>query len=270
MLSGPTGTGKTTLARIIKSELKCADVDFHEINAAADRGIETIRDVRQHVNHSPIGGPCKVWYFDEAHQLVKKQGGDAQTAMLKMLEDTPSHVYFILATSEPQHLLPTIRGRCTEIKLRQLSEEALAALVRKIADLEKVKIGKEAVATIAECAGGSARKALTLFDAVRHLPDAERADAVSRSDVAAQARDLCRRLMDPKAHWSNVVRVLDSLDDDPEAVRRAVLGYAAACLLKGVKPDRCYLILVAFEGDFFQSGRAGLVRACYEVYKDKD
>src|SRR6516162_10204948 len=79
ILSGPSGVGKTTIARILQKVLDCADWSFEEINAADTRGIDTVRAVRQSMSLAPIGGKSRIFLFDEAHQLTKKQGGDAQT-----------------------------------------------------------------------------------------------------------------------------------------------------------------------------------------------
>ena len=121
LLTGPSGCGKTTLARILVKELKCAKADFMEVNCADFRGIDTVRDIRTRMMQAPIGGDCRVWLIDEAHMLTSA----AQTAFLKMLEDTPDHIYFFLATTHPQKLLKTIKTRCTEIKLKEMTAKYL-------------------------------------------------------------------------------------------------------------------------------------------------
>src|SRR5688572_25883760 len=103
LFSGPSGCGKTTIARILKGILECSDLDFFEINCADFKGIDMVRDIRRYVGIPPLHGKSRVWLIDEAHQLTK----DAQNAFLKLLEDTPKHAYFMLATTDPQKLLPT-------------------------------------------------------------------------------------------------------------------------------------------------------------------
>lgn len=269
LLSGPSGVGKTTCARILKDKLGCAEIDYHELNAAADRGIDTVRDLRSCLHQGPLGGRSKVWCLDEVHHFTKKSDGDAQTALLKVLEDVPDHVYFFLCTTHPEQLLSTVRGRCTPIRFRAVPDDALMSLLRYVSKKEEVKFTKEEARAVVECAEGSAREALALFDSLKSLPEGERLQALADKDSKAQALELCKLLMDPRSKWPEVGYLLQKLDDEPETIRRAVLGFANKRLLEGTKPDRAYLILCCFESNFFDSGKAGLTRACFEVYRDK-
>jgi DNA polymerase-3 subunit gamma/tau len=121
---GPSGCGKTTLARIVRRKLRCGEADFMEVNAANNRGIDMVRDIEQRIGLAPIDGDCRVWLIDEAHALTP----DAQGAFLKILEEPPSHVYFMLATTDPQKLKPTIRTRATEIVVYPVPPDDLAGL----------------------------------------------------------------------------------------------------------------------------------------------
>ncbi len=104
LFSGPRGTGKTSVARILAREIGCHEHDLMEIDAASNRGIDDIRSLRESVYTVPLRGACKVYIIDEAHMITK----DAANAFLKTLEEPPKHVVFILATTEPQKLLETI------------------------------------------------------------------------------------------------------------------------------------------------------------------
>lgn len=268
LLSGPSGTGKTTIARILQNKLGCGREDFFEINAADSRGIDTVREVHQHMSLASWNGGCRIWYFDEAHKLT----GDAQTALLKTLEDTPGHVRFFLASTDPQKLLTTIRTRCTEIKLQPLSGRDIQALVHSVWQKESGRevLPDDVIAAISEAAVGSARKALVLLHQVISLATAEeQLAAVSKEDVKKQSIDLCRALLDLKSKWDDIRKVIEQLEGEPEEIRRAVLGYASATLLRGGKQDRAYLVLTCFENHWYDSGKCGLTRACYEVFREK-
>ncbi len=266
LFTGPSGCGKTTLARMLAARLKCSKTDFFEYNSADFRGIEHVREIRTKVGMAPISSPCRIWLLDESHQLTS----DAQTAMLKLLEDTPEHVYFMLATTDPNKLKKTIRTRCTEVKLKALTDSACGKLVTAIAKKEKKTVGKEAVKAIVESAEGSARKALVLLNAVIEIDNEdEQAKAVHDCDTRAEGIQLCRALFAPKPSWSKVSEVLRNLEGDPESIRWLVLGYARSVLLspKTTKNDsRAYEVISSFSKPFFDTKNAGLAASCYEVF----
>ena len=111
LITGPSGCGKTTIARIVAQKiLKTSDTDLMEINCADFRGIEMVRDIRSRMSLAPMGGQARTWIIDEAHQLTTQ----AQDAFLKILEDQPRHVYFILCTTDPSKLITTVKNRCPE------------------------------------------------------------------------------------------------------------------------------------------------------------
>lgn len=265
LLTGPSGTGKTTLARILRTELKCGEADFTEINAADFRGIDMVREIRTRMGLAPMFGKCRIWLIDEAHALSK----DAQSALLKMLEDTPKHVYFMLATTDPGKLLKTITNRCTEVGCKALKSGTMTELIKDVASKEKVKLSKDVIERLVEVADGSARKALVITDHILALDDEdEQLNTIADSDSKRQAIELCRALLNPRCAWADVVPILKGTEgEDVESLRHMVLGYATACMGSGNKGihARSYLILTAFRDNFFDSKRSGLYAACYEV-----
>lgn len=269
LLVGPSGCGKTTVARILKRHLNCGDHDFYEINAAEKetRGINLISDIQRKVGLSPISGDVKIWLIDEAHKLT----GDAQNSLLKLLEDTPSHVYFVLATTDPHKLIKTIHTRSSEVKLALLSVTALEACVQRVADLEKITLSEEVMDELVACAEGSARKALVLLGQIADLEgDETRIKALSvSSQTKAEAINLARALL-ANAPWGEVSKILKGLDDEAESVRYLVLGFARTVLLGGgQKAPRAYLIIDCFARNFYDSKLAGLAAACWEVCTTK-
>jgi DNA polymerase III gamma/tau subunit len=267
LFTGPSGCGKTTAARILKDKLGCAEHDFTEVNCAEARGIDMVRDIKSRMGMAPIGGKCRVWLLDEVGKLT----GDAQSAILKILEDTPSHVYFMLATTDPQKLLKTIHTRCTEIKFKSVEGKDLKVLLQRVLTLEGKSVTDQVVERIIEVSEGSPRKALVILNGIVDLKsEDEQLDSILSNDVKKVGFDLAKMLMDRKTKWKDIANLLLQVDEEPEAVRRVVLGYASSALLKGWGDQgRAYLIIQIFRDDFFSCGKPGLVGSCYEIFGDK-
>ena len=183
LFSGPRGTGKTSTARLLAKALNCLDLqpdsepcgkcdncvaiavggffDLAELDAASNNGVDNVRDLVQSVNLGLAGeAKRKVYIVDEVHML----SAAAANALLKTLEEPPSHVVFILATTEPQRVLPTIRSRTQHFDFNLLSIEELAGHLTWILAQEGVEAAPEAIALVARRAAGSDRDALSLLD----------------------------------------------------------------------------------------------------------
>lgn len=261
LLTGASGVGKTTMARVLKRRLEIGKGDYIEVNAAQTRGIDSVREIQNQASRA--WGRKRLFVLDEVHKLT----GDAQTALLKTLEDGPPHAYFVLCTTDPHKLLTTIKTRCTEIKLQSVSEKDLAILVAQVADKEGIALNSDALDKIAEVADGSARKALVILGQVIGLDPEERMEAIQKADTKRQAIELARILIDRDGNWSKCGAILKDLEDEPESVRRLVLGYAAAVVIGGgPRAKRGFLVLDVFKGNFYDSGKPGLVWACYETF----
>lgn len=263
MITGSTGCGKTTLGRIIAKELECNGQDFCEMDSADFRGIDTIRNLRKQIQYRPIEkeSKCRVFLLDEVHKLT----GDAQSALLKNLEEPPNHIYFILCTTDPQKVLPTIKGRCVQLSVAPLSDPQMTRLLRRVTKREKIKLPDEVVEQIIEDSAGFPRNALKVLDKISALEPEEMLEAAKQeAAVQNQAIELCRALIS-KEPWSVLAGIIKGLkDEEPESIRRMVLGYCNAILLKKDSPS-AFLIMEAFEDHFYDIGKPGLTIACYRA-----
>src|SRR5918995_1042206 len=182
MFCGPRGTGKTTTARLLAKAVNCLDpdpmqrpcnvctacvainrgatTDVIEIDAASNRGIDDIRDLRERVKYAPTQLRTKFYIIDEAHQIT----GAAANAFLKTLEEPPVHTRFVLATTDPEELLPTIVSRCQRFDFRRVGADDIVRRLQTVAALEGVSIDADALRLIARHATGSLRDALGLFE----------------------------------------------------------------------------------------------------------
>jgi DNA polymerase-3 subunit gamma/tau len=185
LFSGPRGSGKTSLARLFAKAVNCESkkrgesepcnkcsscleinegrsIDLIEIDAASHRGIDEVRELREGIRFVPVKSKYKVFIFDEAHQLTK----EAANALLKTLEEPPSHAICILATTEIHKMIPTILSRCQRFDFRRLTLKEILEKLAKVIQEEKIKIEKPALELIALNSQGSLRDAESLLDQV--------------------------------------------------------------------------------------------------------
>lgn len=260
LFTGASGCGKTTFARIVSNELGCSEHDYIEINAGNNRGIDTARTILKNLHYKPLVGETKVILLDEVHATTK----DFQNALLKSLEDTPSHVYFILCTTDPQKLLLTVRNRCMMFEVKKLSVEKLMLLLTYIFQKENVDIEDKLIEQIADKADGCPRQALILLDAVIDLSPRERRRAIQSFKTQEEKTiDLCKALV-KKDRWLNISKILKGLEDEPEKVRWSVLGYMNTVLLGGNNNAQASITIIMFQEPFYDTGKAGLTLACFK------
>jgi DNA polymerase III subunit gamma/tau len=181
LFSGPRGVGKTSSARILAKALNCKEgptpvpcgvcesctaisdgssVDVMEIDGASNNSVDDIRDLRERVRYAPSSGRYKVYIIDEVHML----SGSAFNALLKTLEEPPSHVIFVLATTEMRKIPATVVSRCQHMPFRRISSSAIRERLRKVSESEDIKVSPPALGLIARAADGSMRDSLTILD----------------------------------------------------------------------------------------------------------
>lgn len=262
LFTGPSGCGKTTIARIIASELKCSDDNLYELDTADFRGIDYIRDIRNQMQYAPIKSLCRIWILDECHQLTK----DAQEALLKALEDTPAHVYFILCTTEPNKLKLTLKNRCVSFKVEPASNKDMTEFLQEVARGEEKNVARDVFKKIAENSLGSCRAALQTLDTVIDLPLDDMRERVKVIDEQQhEIIDLCRALFQGKP-WNVIANMLKRMDgESPESIRLAVMGYCSAVLLSGTDSAQAYIVMDSFKAPLFNNEKSGLVLMAYEA-----
>jgi DNA polymerase-3 subunit gamma/tau len=181
IFSGPRGVGKTTTARILAKALNCTEgptpspcgkcnscisitdgssVDVTEIDGASNNSVDDIRDLRERVKYAPAGGKYKVYIIDEVHMLSTS----AFNALLKTLEEPPSHVIFVLATTEMKKIPATVLSRCQHMPFRRISGSMIKSRLMQIAEAEGIHITSPALSLVAKAADGSVRDSLTILD----------------------------------------------------------------------------------------------------------
>ncbi|MDP2926990.1 MAG: DNA polymerase III subunit gamma/tau [bacterium] len=236
LFSGPRGSGKTTMARLLAKAVNCLDlkefepcnkcdscveinegraIDLIEIDAASHRGIDDIRELKEGIIFSPTKSKYKVFILDEAHQLSK----DAANALLKTLEEPPRHAIFILATTEIHKMIPTIISRCQHFDFRRLKSPEIIKRLGIISEKEGIKIEKPALELIALNSGGSFRDAESILDQAATF-----SSQMGKKETTISVEDL-RELLGV-VEMGKISRLVDLLSDKNTAQAISALNEA--------------------------------------------
>jgi DNA polymerase-3 subunit gamma/tau len=213
LFTGARGTGKTTVARIFAREAGATDIDIYEIDAASNRGIDDIRELKEAVHTLPYESPYKVYIIDEVHMLTK----EAFNALLKTIEEPPPHVIFILATTEKDKLLDTITSRCQVFQFLSPSREELRATVLAIAQKERFTLDANAADVIALAADGSYRDALGITQKVIMASGDTTLTADEVSLIVGAPKNVLLREILAAIHARDLARGLNALEEAHKA-----------------------------------------------------
>lgn len=259
LFSGPRGTGKTSTARILAKALNCTKpqreqrpcdqcenckainearfMDLIEIDAASNTSVDDVRDLREKVNFSPTQGSFKVYIIDEVHMLSTA----AFNALLKTLEEPPSHAIFILATTEIHKIPATVLSRCQRYEFRQIPLNYIIALLQQIADKEELQYEPDALSLIARQATGSLRDAISLLDQIASTGDAVSmalTESVLGTTSDQKVVDMLDALIQHEAN-AGITLLHEALDSGTDARQFAnqVVNYLRSMLLIKVGND---------------------------------
>ncbi|OGZ60144.1 MAG: DNA polymerase III, subunit gamma and tau [Candidatus Spechtbacteria bacterium RIFCSPLOWO2_12_FULL_38_22] len=263
LFSGPRGTGKTTMARVLTKTLNCQDskekdgvclscsvcagidngsfIDLIEIDAASNRGIDDVRALKESVQFAPNQGIFKVYLIDEAHMLTK----EASNALLKMLEEPPVHVIFVLATTEPHKLLPTIISRTQRFDFRFLTLEEILGRLKNLTNKEKRKIDDGVLNLVAGASGGSLRDAESILGKIFSLNNIEESEIrklLGATDLASISNFIDFIIENNKEAVLKYINDMVSGGEDLEQFINSSIDYVRKLLFLKLSPSSEVLI----------------------------
>lgn len=236
LFTGPSGTGKTTLSRIMAANLGCQPSNILEVDAASNSGIDAMKEVMSTIRYQGFGSsPNKAIIIDEAHSLSKA----AWQAMLKPIEEPPPHIFFFLCTTESGKVPETIVTRCHSYLLKPVKFDDIMDLLERVVDAEGLSTPEAVVELAGRSCSGSPRQALVMLSTVQDCESADEAAKLLETSLDnKEIIDLCRQLIAGRLEWKSLVTTLKAMPEmGAEGIRIVVVNYLAACAM-GAKSDK--------------------------------
>ena len=238
LFSGPAGTGKTTLARIVAKAFGVEDTQsaMVEIDAATFTGVDSMRNVQEILRYRPFGGSGKrAIILDEAHSLSKQ----AFDSLLKTLEEPPEHVVWFFCTTNPAKIPKTLQSRCAKFELKAVADKDLDELLTYVCGEEEINLPTEVSALLIREAKGSPRQLLSNLVVARSARNRKEAAELLRAAVETDASlALCQFLAKGGGSWSACMAIVEKLENDnPESIRILVANYFGKCLMNSKTDD---------------------------------
>jgi DNA polymerase III gamma/tau subunit len=248
LLSGESGVGKTTMARIIANRVGAEAGNVIEVDAATYSGVEHMRALADSLQYHPMGdNPARVVILDEVHRLSQA----SWSSCLKVVEEPPPNVYWVLCTTELNRVPDTIRTRTSEYRLSPVGNDDLFALVSVVAEVEEMGHDEYSLNLVCEAAAGSPRRALVYLSQVSGASDRAEVARLLRTVEADddEVLKLARMLTSRKGlSWANVQAALKQVTDkDSESVRLQILSYVHKAALNTGSPDNAAYLLTVLD-----------------------